>query len=773
MAEVASAYVSLMPSARGFGKQLDAQVGGEVEASGKKAGSRWGSAMKAGAAAGLAALGVAAVKILGDSVSAASEAQQAVGGVQAVFGKYADSVLADSKRAANGLGLSAAAYNELITVSGAMLKNKGLKTYADDAKSLITVGADLSAMFGGTTKDAVDALNAALRGESDPIEKYGIALNAASIEAEAVSSGLVKNVKNLDKIKAAQNTALLAQRKYNEALKENGKGSDEALASESSLIRAKAALTKALEGEKLQLTDTQKAQAALSLVQKQSADATGAFARESNTLAGQQQRLGAEWDNLKVTLGTALLPGLTEAASLARKVVNNFDTIGPVLATVAGGMLAYKAASLAAAAAAAVQAAGTTAATGATWSLNAALRANPIGIVITALTALAAGLVIAYKKSETFRDIVDGAFSGIKKAAEVMGAGIKVVMSAMKAGFEAVGEAGRWLWNNALQPAFKFIVSGIASILGLWASMLSTLAKVPGFGWAKDAAEAMANAADKAHDMAAGIQKIPSSKTVNITVAYKYTGLKSPTRGRDDEFGINPRGKASNGPKRAFNQVLKGYGETGENLMERIAKGIKVAKPKAVKAAQDAFDSLKGKMESKRDEIKSTIDKLKDDFAGIRDSVKSAFAGNLFDVEATEGKTVGQNFIANLMGKKAELAGLLSSFNVLKGWGVDPGFLTQLFASGNGALITELAGMGQAGALSTASLFGEVTNLSNELGTAVASNDAVATELATANETLLRMEQALSYLGGDIGQQLNQAATKANRDKKAKGRGKK
>jgi len=42
--------------------------------------------------------------------------------------------------------------------------------------------------------------------------------------------------------------------------------------------------------------------------------------------------------------------------------------------------------------------------------LNAAMRANPIGLIITALLLLAAGLVYAYKHSETFRNIVNGAF---------------------------------------------------------------------------------------------------------------------------------------------------------------------------------------------------------------------------------------------------------------------------------------------------------------------------------------------------------------------------
>lgn len=40
-------------------------------------------------------------------------------------------------------------------------------------------------------------------------------------------------------------------------------------------------------------------------------------------------------------------------------------------------------------------------------ALNAAMRANPIGLVITAVTLLVAGLVLAYKKSESFRNIVN------------------------------------------------------------------------------------------------------------------------------------------------------------------------------------------------------------------------------------------------------------------------------------------------------------------------------------------------------------------------------
>lgn len=50
--------------------------------------------------------------------------------------------------------------------------------------------------------------------------------------------------------------------------------------------------------------------------------------------------------------------------------------------------------------------------------LNAVLKANPIGLVVSLLAALAAGLVTAYKTSETFRNAVNSAFASVKKIAQ-------------------------------------------------------------------------------------------------------------------------------------------------------------------------------------------------------------------------------------------------------------------------------------------------------------------------------------------------------------------
>lgn len=59
--------------------------------------------------------------------------------------------------------------------------------------------------------------------------------------------------------------------------------------------------------------------------------------------------------------------------------------------------------------------AATAAYTAAQWLLNAALTANPIGLVIAAIALLVAGIVVAYKRSETFRNVIHTVWDWLKK----------------------------------------------------------------------------------------------------------------------------------------------------------------------------------------------------------------------------------------------------------------------------------------------------------------------------------------------------------------------
>lgn len=220
----------------------------------------------AGAAAVAALAGIAA-----KSVKSASELEQNMGAMGSVFKDNAAQMEKWATSAASSVGLAKSEYAGLATVLGSQLKNMGVDAAELGGKTneLIGLGADLAAQFGGSTADAVGALSSLLRGERDPIERYGVSINEAAVKAKMAEMGL------------------------------NG-----------------------LTGE---AEKNAKLTATLALLYAQTADAQGAFSRESTTLAGAQQRLAAGTENLFATLGTALLPAFTAVTAAAGSLINTIQ----------------------------------------------------------------------------------------------------------------------------------------------------------------------------------------------------------------------------------------------------------------------------------------------------------------------------------------------------------------------------------------------------------------------------------------------------------------
>lgn len=166
----------------------------------------------------------------------------------------------------------------------------------------------------------------------------------------------------------------------------------------------------------------------------------------SQTFSGRMSTLKDNVSALTGELTNGLFAALGELVVKLNEVVVSFldsdekmaqlkETIGIATAVVAAAgtaFLTYKGYVAAATAIEVIHTAATTAMTaahkaaeaGATGlavaqaGLNAVLKANPIGLVVAALAALAAGLVTAYKTSETFRNAVNSAFASVKKIAQ-------------------------------------------------------------------------------------------------------------------------------------------------------------------------------------------------------------------------------------------------------------------------------------------------------------------------------------------------------------------
>ncbi|ANA85722.1 tail length tape measure protein [Gordonia phage Cozz] len=108
----------------------------------------------------------------------------------------------------------------------------------------------------------------------------------------------------------------------------------------------------------------------------------------------------------------------------------------------------------------------------ATWAATAATSAfgvalavatSPITWIVVAIAALIAGLVLLYKKNETFRNAVNAAWNGIKTAISAVWGWLQsTVFPIFKQALQAIGTAMTWLWQNVMMPAWtaiKFVIS--------------------------------------------------------------------------------------------------------------------------------------------------------------------------------------------------------------------------------------------------------------------------------------------------------------------------
>lgn len=237
------------------------QTGGAFSQAEHSAGKLTGMLRNAGAAAAgfLASQviigGLAKLKDGFDrSVAAASNLGESVNAVQRIFKTSSKQILDWGIANANAFGLSRRAFNELVTPLGAMLKNSGisLQNTSRFTIELTKRAADMASVFNKDVSEALMAIQAGLRGESDPLEQFGVKLSAAAVQAQA--------------------------------LHDTGKKSASSL------------------------TEMELATARVNLIMAQTADVAGDFAATSDGLANSQRILAARNEDLEAQIGEKFLP---------------------------------------------------------------------------------------------------------------------------------------------------------------------------------------------------------------------------------------------------------------------------------------------------------------------------------------------------------------------------------------------------------------------------------------------------------------------------------
>jgi phage-related protein len=560
---------------------------------------------KIGGLVGPAALvGGAMVGMGKAALGAASDHEQAMGGIDTVFGKSADQVKAWGDQAAKTAGLSSTEYAEAAAKIGSQLKTAGvpMDQIADKTKTMIQQGADLSATYGGSAASAVDALSSAMRGEADPAERLGLGISAAAVAAEMAAEGT-------DKL--------------------TGK-----------------ALTAA------------KAQATMNLITKQGAASLGQFAAQSGTAAEAQQIAGASMKNLASTMGQALLPAATAVgqvmAKLAEFVQQNsqlFLVLAGIVASFAGGILAVSAALKIYQMAQTLVSAATKVWAGVQWLLNAAMSANPIALVVIAIVALIAVIVLLWTKSDAFRNFFIGmwkaiqtaavavwkaivvaftvAMAAIKVAIAAVGVFIAAVWTAIKLGVQAVGVFVAAVWTAikaaaaAAWTAIKVAVQAVGrAIIAVWTAI--KVAAAAAWTAIKVAVQA-AGTAIKVAVQAVGTAAAAVWTAIKTSAAAVWKAITTAVRAMQTAItlildGIRQAaakvwtaiGDAAKAVWKAIGDTLKTYVDAWKRLIEGVVATFKAVFEKVAAVVKTALDPVTKAIQGIKQLWDDTVGKISD-----------------------------------------------------------------------------------------------------------------------------------------------------------------
>ena len=501
--EVGTAYVTVLPSAKGFAGKLQAELGGSMSAAGAKAGdsagkgfgSRFSSGVKVAAVAGAAALaGLAAggIAFAKDAIGEARESQKVSATTAAII------------KATGGAAKISA--DQIGDLAGAISN----KTGVDD--EVIQSGANMLLTFKNVRNEAgkgADVFNRATQAAAD-LSAAGFGDMAG--QSKMLGKALNDPIKGISALGRSGVTFTAQQKKQIKTLVEQGKTleAQKIILGEVEAQVGGTAAASATAGEKMSVAFgnvkeqigtallpvldkvegfiTGKVLPAVSKFIDEFTKGEGAGGRFRDILTQIVDKVKAfitDFKNGEGAAGTfrSTLEKIADVAmSVAKWIGENSTVVLSLVGAISAGVAAFKIITGVIRVFTAVQAA-----------LNVVMAMNPIGLVIIAIAALVAGIIIAYKKSETFRNIVKGAF-------------------------DAIGKAARFMWNNVVAPVIRFLINAFASVADFYAALLRGMSKIPGFGWAKGAADKLQGVANKARNIADNIRDIPERKTVNVDI---------------------------------------------------------------------------------------------------------------------------------------------------------------------------------------------------------------------------------------------------------------
>lgn len=327
---------------------------------------------------------------------------------RAIFRDAADAVVEFSEDSVGALFVTQSAALETAAAFGAFGKAAGLqgKDLSDFSNRLSLLATDLASFKNTSVQEAVTAISAALRGETEPIRNYQVLLDQATLQQTAFADGIVDSIRKL--------------------------------------------------------TPQERVLAAYSEILKQTKDAQGDAAKTANDFANSSKRAGAALVTTAAALVRRLIPIgeiITNSAFPALQNLTRFieGDVSPALRTLRTALIGVGAAlGLLLAAKVAAEAIG---------FLGIALRATltPMGFFITSVAAIGGIVAVAAARSEDFAAALDQVVPTLRNLAgrgiDIARRGLSLLAAVLD---ETVLPALRTFLRLIIRPAF----AGLEYVVG-------------------------------------------------------------------------------------------------------------------------------------------------------------------------------------------------------------------------------------------------------------------------------------------------------------------